>query len=100
MEKNKSNNNSVNYSEIGNSDRVSLGSQVGMTQASDGLHPATGSGIIENGHTIDETIENEDENRRKTSKKKWSKEENKEIWRCYSKSNPSLRGYRKRMLNI
>ena len=33
-------------------------------------------------------------------RKKWTRDENKEAWRCYSMSNPSLRGYRKRMHNI
>ena len=34
------------------------------------------------------------------SKKKWMKDENKEIWLCYRMSNPAMRGYRKRMHNI
>ena len=34
------------------------------------------------------------------SRKKWMKDENKEIWRCYKMSNPSMRGCRNRMHNI
>ena len=33
-------------------------------------------------------------------RKKWNKDENKEVWRCYIRSDPSKRGYRKRMHNI
>ena len=31
------------------------------------------------------------------SRKKWMKDENKEIWRCYGMSNLIMRGYRKKM---
>ena len=34
------------------------------------------------------------------SRKKWTKDENKEIWRCYRMSDPAMRGYRKRIHNI
>ena len=34
------------------------------------------------------------------SRKRWTKHENKEIWRCYIMSDPAMRGYRKRMHNI
>ena len=34
------------------------------------------------------------------SSKKWIKDENKDIWRCYRMSNPAMRRYRKRMHNI
>ena len=35
-----------------------------------------------------------------TARKTWNKEVNKRIMRCYIESNPSARGYRKRMLAI
>ena len=34
------------------------------------------------------------------SRKRWMKDENKEIWRCYRMSDPAMKGYRKRMHNI
>ena len=34
------------------------------------------------------------------SRKRWTKDKNKEIWRCYIMSDPALRVYRKRMHNI
>ena len=34
------------------------------------------------------------------SRKRWTKDENKEICRCYKMSDPAMRGYRKRMHNI
>ena len=34
------------------------------------------------------------------SKKRWMKDENKEMWRCYRMSDPAMRGCRKRMHNI
>ena len=34
------------------------------------------------------------------SRKRWMKDENKEIWRCYILSDPAMRGYRKRLHNI
>ena len=33
------------------------------------------------------------------SRKRWTKDENKEIWRCYRMSDPAMRGYRKRIHN-
>ena len=34
------------------------------------------------------------------SRKRWKKDENKEVWRCYGMNDPKMRGYRKRMHNI
>ena len=34
------------------------------------------------------------------SRKKWTKDENKEIWRYYRMSDPAMRGYRKRVHNV
>ena len=34
------------------------------------------------------------------NRRKWNKNDNKEIWKCYIKSNPNQRGYRSRMKNI
>ena len=34
------------------------------------------------------------------TRKKWTKDESKEIWKCYRMSNPAMRGHRKRMYNI
>ena len=33
-------------------------------------------------------------------RKRWTKDENKEAWRCYLRSEPARRGYRKRMYDI
>ena len=33
-------------------------------------------------------------------RRKWSKEENTELWKCYVLSNPQQRGYRKRMTSL
>ena len=35
-----------------------------------------------------------------TAWKKWTKEVNKLVMKCFNKSDPSKRGYRKRMMNI
>ena len=33
-------------------------------------------------------------------RRKWKKEENAELWKCFTLRNPHQRGYRKRMTNI
>ena len=34
------------------------------------------------------------------ARRKWTKEDNTELWKCYVRSNPDQRGYRKRMVNL
>ena len=48
-------------------------------------------------HRHQDTDLNVNERRRR---RKWTKEENKEAWKCYSLSQPTVRGFRKRMYDI
>ena len=95
------NHNGVNGTSVHNR-RASPGSQVqpgrqdGLGgQGPGGRHQTTDH----NGRRVEEAAENGPTAARPT-RRKWTREENKEVWRCYRMSIPTQRGYRKRMHNI
>ena len=69
--------NGVNKAGADNSEGLAPGSCSMRTQADPGRHPTTA--------------------RKRTSKTTWSKEVNKIVMKCFYNSEPSKRGYRKRM---
>ena len=83
-------NNDVNGTVRENSPRPAGGSLVGVG-GTPGRHQTTNT--RSNEQQASGTTE-------ASQRKKWTKEENKEVWRCYIRSDPANRGYRKRMHNI
>lgn len=73
--------------------RASPGSQVQPGQGPGGRHQAT-----DPMRRQEQAAEGNPTEARQ--RKRWSRNENKEAWRCYIMSNPEVRGYRKRMYNI
>ena len=89
------NNNGVDGTSVDNR-RASPGSRVYPemeSQGPGGHHQATGH----NGRQEDAAEMGPTEAR---SRKRWMKDENKEIWRCYRTSDPAMRVCRKRMQDI
>ena len=110
MQINEETPNDVNGSPINR--RASSGNQVNPIiggRVPDGRQQATGPDVCEgqahsaNHNTTVHPSQNgraTGDTERRHQRRKWTKDENKEIWRCYILSDPATRNYRKRMHNI
>ena len=73
---------------------------LGNGQLPVGRHPAPDQNEREEEAAAEEPAAAAEEPAVHQGRRKWTREQNKEIWKCYSQSNPLERGYRRRMHDI